>query len=69
MVSFINTIQTFTGQYVEGFCLSTDTKPTDGIANGSKMEVLNAGTGVITEYRFNEAAGAWVEIVAASDDA
>lgn len=43
---------------VQAVCLSTDAKPTDGIANGSMM--LEMDTGKI--YAFNEAASAWVEI-------
>lgn len=43
---------------VEGECLSTDTKPTTGIANGSVL--IEMDTGDI--YMFNEAAGAWVKV-------
>ena len=43
---------------VQAVCLSTDSKPTTGIANGSMM--LEMDTGKI--YAFNEAASAWVEI-------
>ena len=43
---------------IEAACLSTDTKPTDGIANGSL--VIEMDTGKI--YAFNEAGSAWVEL-------
>ena len=41
-------------------CLSTDEKPTDGIANGSLC--LEMDTGKI--FMFNEAGSAWVELTA-----
>ena len=43
---------------VESTCLSTDTKPTDGIANGSIC--IEMDTGKI--YMFNESGSAWVEV-------
>ena len=43
---------------IESVCLSTDSKPTTGIANGSMC--LEMDTGKI--YAFNEAGSAWVEI-------
>lgn len=43
---------------VELACLSTDTKPTDGIANGSAC--IEMDTGKI--FMFNEAGSAWVEL-------
>lgn len=43
---------------VEAACLSTDTKPTDGIANGSI--VIEMDTGKI--FMFNESGSAWVEL-------
>lgn len=30
--------------YIEGACLSTDTKPTEGIANGSKLMEMDTAT-------------------------
>jgi len=42
-------------QNVEVSCLSTDTKPTDGIASGSIL--LEADTGDL--YVFNEDANTW----------
>lgn len=44
-------------QEISGFCLSSDTKPTAGIANGSILTEMNTGK----IYMFNEAAKAWVE--------
>lgn len=46
--------------YIEGFCLSTDTKPTNGLATGSKLKEVDTGK----EYRFDEEADAgseWIE--------
>ena len=43
---------------VDSVCLSTDPKPTDGIANGSMC--IEMDTGKI--YAFNEAGSAWVEL-------
>lgn len=43
---------------IEAACLSTDTKPTTGIANGSLC--LEMDTGKI--YAFNETASTWVEL-------
>ncbi len=47
-----------TTQMVEIACLSTDSKPTAGIANGSLC--LEMDTGDI--YAFNEAGTAWVKL-------
>ena len=58
---FTNTKATYIGNdkiLVEAVCLSTDSKPTTGIANGSL--VLEMDTGKI--YVFNEAGSAWVEL-------
>lgn len=43
---------------IEAACLSTDTKPTTGIGNGSLC--LEMDTGKI--YAFNETASTWVEV-------
>ena len=43
---------------IEAACLSTDDKPTTGIANGSTC--IEIDTGKI--YMFNEAGSAWVEL-------
>ena len=58
---FTNTKATYIGNdkiLVESVCLSTDSKPTTGIANGSL--VLEMDTGDI--YAFNEAGSAWVKL-------
>ena len=44
--------------YIEGACLSGDSKPTDGIANGSI--IIEIDTGKI--YMFNETGSAWAEV-------
>lgn len=41
----------------EGFCLSTDTKPTYAIANGSILVEIDTGN----VFFFNEEASTWVE--------
>ena len=43
---------------VDAVCLAADTKPTEGIANGSL--VLEMDTNKI--YAFNEAGSAWIEL-------
>lgn len=43
---------------IEAACLSTDSKPATGIANGSLC--LEMDTGKI--YAFNETASTWVEV-------
>ena len=44
-------------QYIEGHCLSTDTKPTEGIVNGSTL--LEMDTGKV--YMFDEENKEWKE--------
>ena len=44
--------------YVEAACLSTDSKSTTGIANGSTCIEMNTGK----IFMFNEAGSAWVEL-------
>ena len=44
-------------RYVEVACLSSDTKPTEGIATGSIA--VEADTGKV--FFFNEATSSWVE--------
>lgn len=44
--------------YVEGACLAADSKPTDGIANGSI--IVEIDTGKI--FMFNETGSAWAEV-------
>lgn len=58
---FTNTKAIYIGDekiLVEAACLSTDSKPTTGIANGSLL--LEMDTGDI--YAFNEAGSAWVKL-------
>ena len=43
--------------YVEGSCTSTDTKPTDGIADGSIF--IESDTGDV--YFYNEDSETWIE--------
>ena len=43
---------------IEAACLSTDTKPTDGIANGSACIEMDTGD----VYMFNEASSTWVKV-------
>lgn len=43
--------------YVELAGLSTDTKPTDGLATGSIFTEVDTGT----VFFFNDASGTWVE--------
>ena len=42
-------------QYIEGFCLSTDTKPTNGIENGSQLVEIDTGK----LYFYDEEGGIW----------
>lgn len=41
--------------YVDGHCLSTDTKPTINIANGSCLIEMDSGT----VYFYDQAGGVW----------
>lgn len=43
---------------IEAACLSTDTKPTDGIANGSACIEMDTGD----KYMFDEAGGQWIKL-------
>lgn len=43
--------------YIEGRCLSTDTKPTDGIANGSILLEMDTST----VYMFDADSETWKE--------
>ena len=47
-------------ELIEAASLSTDSKPTDGIANGSICIEMNTGK----IFMFNEAGSAWVELSA-----
>lgn len=44
-------------EYVEIACLSTDTKPTSGILNGSRLVEVDTGK----KFRFDEDGAAWCE--------
>lgn len=58
---FTNTKAIYIGEekiLVEAACLSTDSKPTAGIANGSLC--LEMDTGKI--FAFNEAGSTWIEL-------
>ena len=60
---FTNTKAIYYGQnkvLIEATCLSTDSKPTTGIANGSICIEMNTGK----IFMFNEAGSAWVELSA-----
>lgn len=43
---------------IEAVCLSTDSKPTTGIANGSVCIEMNTGK----IYMYNETGSTWVEL-------
>lgn len=56
----ITTEQTFTEdgkKYIEGFCLSTDTKPTTGIITGSSLVEVDTGNA----FLFDEESSTWEE--------
>lgn len=60
MVTFKKIKQTVTGKLlVEGECISTDSKPVDIIANGSKLFEIDTGSW----YFFNESGAEWVKSV------
>lgn len=59
MLTVINHLRTIESkELVEIACLSTDTKPTDGIANGSACIEMDTGD----VYMFNEASSTWVKL-------
>ena len=60
---FTNNKALYRGQnkvLIEAVCLSTDSKPTTGIANGSICLEMNTGK----IFMFNEDGSAWVELSA-----
>ena len=60
MVTFKKIKQTVTGKLlVEGECISTDSKPIDIMANGSKLFEIDTGSW----YFFNESGAEWVKSV------
>ena len=67
MVSYNKTLGTSSGLYIEGVCLTTDVKPVAGIANGSILSVLNAGTGEVKEFLFDQESASWIETAGLSD--
>ncbi len=59
MFTFLKATQTDEDSaLVEAVCLSTDSKPTSGITNGSICIEMNTGK----IFMFNEAGSAWVEL-------
>lgn len=51
--------------YIKGDCLSTDTKPIEGVANGSELFEMDTWT----SYKFDEENGSWLtEADAAADE-
>lgn len=44
--------------YVDAYCLTTDTKPVDGIANGSWLYEIDSGT----FYCFDEENRRWIPL-------
>ena len=57
MVTFNNEKIIDGKKYVEGACLSTDTKPTTGIRNGSSLIEIDTSD----VYLFNEEGSEWVK--------
>ncbi len=51
--------------YGVGDCLSTDTKPTDGVYNGSALYEIDTKK----SYKFNAETGTWVEAATSNVDA
>ena len=62
MVTILKSVPAAGGAYVEGVCLSSDTKPIVGIANGSILFAVNTSDGSTKKYMFNQSAAAWVEV-------
>ncbi len=54
-VDLVDTVDGVAKNYVEGACLSSDTKPTTGVANGSLLLEMNTST----LYMFDEAGNTW----------
>ena len=57
MLSFHEIKYTGAGKYVEGACLSTDTKPTSGILNGSVLIEMDTSK----VYFYDESGSQWLE--------
>ena len=72
MISFQVYVPAYAGAYVEGTCLSTDTLPIVGFVTGSKMKILDAEAGTITEAMYDTESMSWIDLVteeAAPEDA
>ena len=52
---------------VDGVCLSTDTKPTGGISNGSHMIEMDTGLEYYFDETGNSGAGEWLQFPPATD--
>ena len=61
MVSFNVYKSTSSGIYVEGVCLTSDTMPVAGIANGSILFAVDPSDGGMIRYMFNQSSASWVE--------
>ena len=57
MISVLST----NGNVINYAGLSTDTKPTDGLATGSFFLEINTSNGAIKAYFFDEESGDWIE--------
>ena len=62
MLSFVDSHQTYGGQYIDGVCLTTDDKPIEGIANGSRLKEVNPETGEVKRFQFDAESMDWIEI-------
>lgn len=58
MVTVLEGYPSGSGRYVEMVGLSTDSKPTENISNGSVFMEINTGKA----FLFNEEGSAWVEV-------
>lgn len=61
MVSYNVYKPTSGGAYVEGVCLTTDTMPVTGIANGSILFAVDPEDGGTIRYMFDQSTASWVE--------
>jgi hypothetical protein len=59
MIRFTTQTNYFDGsRFVEGFCLSTDTKPTDNLATGSALVEVDTGDC----YLYDEISKDWTKV-------
>ena len=63
MISFQVYVPSYAGAYVEGTCLSTDTLPVVGFVTGSKMKILDAEAGTVTEAMYDTESMSWINLV------